>query len=150
MLGSRYTVGMYGELSVEELKEKLDRETLNNAGPREGFALLAVVCADEFAAAHIPGARHVAPADIGSWCTAHYESVKQIVICGKSRDHAQEVCTNLRQAGFRDVLPLRGDVRLWQETGYDVITRVDGLSGKAGNAPPIEEGECIDEGDRID
>jgi len=148
--GIAYHDGMFGELTVEELKQKLDRENHDNLHPISGFALLAVVNDEEFRHAHIPGAMQMRPADLES-CIGRYERDKQIVIYAENAEDSREKADELRQLGFRRVLPLIGDVHEWLRAGFTVISRRRGFrpapeqSAAIGDGAPIESGVPIDE-----
>jgi sulfur-carrier protein adenylyltransferase/sulfurtransferase len=89
----------------------------------EGVALIDVREAEEFAAGHLPGARHVpksyletrienAVADRG----AHV-----ILYCQSGNRSAWAARTLIEDLGYKNVSSMKGGITLWKDRGYDVV-----------------------------
>ncbi|QDT39080.1 rhodanese-like domain-containing protein [Stratiformator vulcanicus] len=101
------------ETDVPMIKQRLD------AG--ESFELVDVREESEYAAGHIPGARHlgkgVIERDIEE---AIPETLTEIVLyCGGGFRSAL-AADNLQKMGYTNVLSMDGGMRGWKEEGYDV------------------------------
>lgn len=77
--------------------------------------------ADEYAAGHLPKARHVPTADIAARAGefAKYKTRPVVVTC-KSGMRAGAACKALRAAGFTQVFKLKGGLAAWQQAGLPV------------------------------
>lgn len=139
---------MYNELSVAELKEKLERDVRDNISREAGFALLAVVPREEFEAVHIPGAIHVPRGELSS-CLKRYERDKQIVLYSTSAEAARAAADELREWAFGAVFPVIGDIHAWLRAGMVSISREPGFRDEPRQEVPIEEGAPIGGGQPI-
>ncbi len=83
--------------------------------------LLDVREAEEFAAGHLPRARHLPTADIAARAGefAKYKSRPVVVTC-KSGMRAGAACKALKAAGFTQVFKLKGGLAAWQQAGLPV------------------------------
>jgi rhodanese-related sulfurtransferase len=80
---------------------------------RNDFLLIDVRDAAEFAAYHIPGARHVPLAELTSDFVARNE---RIVVCSEGGIHAAQAWYLLRSLGFPAVYLLFGGLEEWKDT----------------------------------
>jgi rhodanese-related sulfurtransferase len=90
---------------------------------RSGTAplIVDVRTADEFAAAHIPGAIHISHTELGERVSEldAYKNKEIVVYCrsGRRAELAEAVLLN---AGFMGVRDLEGHMLQWEENGYPV------------------------------
>jgi rhodanese-related sulfurtransferase len=72
--------------------------------------------ATEYAAGHIPKARHIPVADIGKRLK-ELEKFKNrpIVVNCHSGNRAASACAVLKKNGFQEVFPLKGGILGWQQ-----------------------------------
>lgn len=75
----------------------------------------------EFAAGHIPNARHVPVATLKDRLQ-DLEKFKQrpVVVACASGSRAISACSLLRKSGFQEVFPLKGGMSGWQQAGLPV------------------------------
>jgi len=99
------------ELSVDEVKEKLDK--------REKFLLVDVREESEWAKDHLPGAIHVGKGIIERDIEERVPDVNTplVLYCGGGFRSAL-AADNLQKMGYKNVLSMDGGVRGWRETGF--------------------------------
>jgi molybdopterin/thiamine biosynthesis adenylyltransferase/rhodanese-related sulfurtransferase len=89
---------------------------------RNGAVLVDVRETDEFAAGHIPGARHVPRGHLESRIegTAPDRSQHLILYCASGNRSAYAARTLLEDLGYQRVESMRGGITLWKDLGYEV------------------------------
>jgi len=99
------------ELSVDEVKEKLDK--------REKFLLIDVREESEWAKDHLPGAIHVGKGIIERDIEERVPDVNTplVLYCGGGFRSAL-AADNLQEMGYKNVLSMDGGVRGWREKGF--------------------------------
>ena len=99
------------ELSVDEVKEKLDK--------REKFLLIDVREESEWAKGHLPGAIHVGKGIIERDIEERVPDVNTplVLYCGGGFRSAL-AADNLQEMGYKNVLSMDGGVRGWREKGF--------------------------------
>ena len=99
------------ELSVDEVKEKLDK--------REKFLLIDVREESEWAKDHLPGAIHVGKGIIERDIEERVPDVNTplVLYCGGGFRSAL-AADNLQKMGYTNVLSMDGGVRGWREKGF--------------------------------
>jgi rhodanese-related sulfurtransferase len=99
------------ELSVDEVKEKLDK--------REKFLLIDVREESEWAKDHLPGAIHVGKGIIERDIEERVPDVDTplVLYCGGGFRSAL-AADNLQKMGYKNVLSMDGGVRGWREKGF--------------------------------
>ena len=99
------------ELSVDEVKEKLDK--------REKFLLIDVREESEWAKGHLPGAIHVGKGIIERDIEERVPDVNTplVLYCGGGFRSAL-AADNLQKMGYTNVLSMDGGVRGWREKGF--------------------------------
>ena len=99
------------ELSVDEVKEKLDK--------REKFLLIDVREESEWAKEHLPGAIHVGKGIIERDIEERVPDVNTplVLYCGGGFRSAL-AADNLQKMGYKNVLSMDGGVRGWREKGF--------------------------------
>ena len=112
------------EIAPEEVRRLLDRPG------REGWEIVDVREADEFAAGHVPGARHVPRGFLEVRADLEHEkrdpwladrSRKLLLYCGGGNRSALAART-LQEMGFTQVLSLAEGWTGWTRRGYPVET----------------------------
>lgn len=75
----------------------------------------------DFAAGHVPNARHIPLADLAGRIgeLEKFKARPVLVTCAPG-NAAVKVCTTLKQAGFQEVLALRGGMSGWVEASLPV------------------------------
>jgi molybdopterin/thiamine biosynthesis adenylyltransferase len=87
-----------------------------------GVAIVDVRETEEFAAGHLPGARHVPR----SYLESRIEGVvpdrsqRVVVYCATGQRSALAANTLLRELGYDDVVSMNGGITLWKDRGYEV------------------------------
>lgn len=99
------------ELSVDEVKEKLDK--------REKFLLIDVREESEWAKDHLPGAIHVGKGIIERDIEDRVPDANTplVLYCGGGFRSAL-AADNLQKMGYKNVLSMDGGVRGWREKGF--------------------------------
>lgn len=75
----------------------------------------------EFAAGHLPKARHIPLRDLGKRVEelAKYKA-KPVIVTDKSGTRAAAACRLLKQSGFSNVYSLKGGLNAWQQASLPV------------------------------
>ena len=104
------TRGRIQEISVDEVKGKLDRQ--------EKFLLIDVREESEFAIDHLPGAVHLGKGVIERDIEARVPSqnAPMILYCGGGFRSAL-AADNLQKMGYSNVLSMAGGIRAWRDKG---------------------------------
>ena len=104
------TRGRIQEISVDEVKRKLDRQ--------EKFLLIDVREESEFAIDHLPGAVHLGKGIIERDIEAHVPSLNapMVLYCGGGFRSAL-AADNLQKMGYSNVLSMAGGIRGWRDKG---------------------------------
>jgi molybdopterin/thiamine biosynthesis adenylyltransferase/rhodanese-related sulfurtransferase len=87
-----------------------------------GVPIIDVREAEEYAIAHLPGARHVPRGYLESRIDAAVPDRKQRVIlyCATGQRSALAAHTLMEELGFEDVVSMTGGITLWKDRGYEV------------------------------
>jgi molybdopterin/thiamine biosynthesis adenylyltransferase/rhodanese-related sulfurtransferase len=87
-----------------------------------GVPIIDVREAEEYAVAHLPGAKHVPRGYLESRIDAAVPDRKQRVIlyCATGQRSALAAHTLKEELGFEDVASMTGGITLWKDRGYDV------------------------------
>jgi rhodanese-related sulfurtransferase len=96
----------------------LEATRLMNQGPS---LILDVRDAKEFAAGHLPRARHIPLGELAGRVgeLAKFKD-KPVIVTDKSGMRAASACRFLRNAGFNNVFLLKGGVAAWQQASLPV------------------------------
>src|SRR5947209_2017583 len=102
---------------IDEVEPAAAREQISN-----GAVLVDVRETDEFAASHIPGARHVPRSYLESRIegAAPDRSQHVILYCASGNRSAYAARTLIEDLGYQHVESMRGGITLWKDRGYDV------------------------------
>jgi len=105
------------------------REQVTEVDPSEvkplvgnGVPIIDVREGEEFAIAHLPGAKHVPRGYLESRIDNAVKDRKQRVIlyCATGQRSALAAHTLMTELGFEDVVSMTGGITLWKDRGYDV------------------------------
>src|SRR6202045_2372924 len=88
----------------------------------EGVAVVDVREADEFAAGHIPGARHVPRGYLESRIEGVVpdRSARVVLYCASGNRSAYAARTLEQDLGYENVESMTGGITLWKDRGYPV------------------------------
>src|ERR1700733_13632378 len=102
---------------IDEVDPAVVREQITN-----GAVLVDVRETDEFAAGHIPGARHVPRSNLESRIEGAVPDRSQHVIlyCASGQRSAYAARTLIDDLGYEHVESMRGGITLWKDRGYEV------------------------------
>ena len=100
------------EVDPSEVKELID----------EGVAIIDVRETEEFAAGHLPGARHVARSYLESRIEGVVpdRSTQIILYCASGNRSAYGTRTLVQEMGYEHVRSMTGGITLWKDRGYEV------------------------------
>jgi sulfur-carrier protein adenylyltransferase/sulfurtransferase len=100
------------EVDPSEVKELMD----------EGVAVVDVRESDEFAAGHLPGAKHVPRSYLESRIEAAVpdRSTQVILYCASGNRSAYGARTLSEELGYEHVRSMTGGITLWKDRGYEV------------------------------
>jgi molybdopterin/thiamine biosynthesis adenylyltransferase/rhodanese-related sulfurtransferase len=100
------------EVDPSEVKELMD----------EGVALVDVRESDEFAAGHLPGAKHVPRSYLESRIEAAVpdRATQVILYCASGNRSAYAARTLEQELGYEHVRSMTGGITLWKDRGYEV------------------------------
>lgn len=109
------------ELGADELKDKLQTDTLRNSDPREGFALVNVLSREDFEKEHIPGSINIPLLNIET-VEKKFDKGKEIVVycASESCPASEKAASKLEERGFRNVVDFRDGTDGWKKSGYQV------------------------------
>jgi molybdopterin/thiamine biosynthesis adenylyltransferase/rhodanese-related sulfurtransferase len=105
------------------------REQITEVDPSEvkplvgnGVPIIDVREGEEFAIAHLPGAKHVPRGYLESRIDNAVRDRKQRVIlyCATGQRSALAAHTLMTELGFEDVVSMKGGITLWKDRGYEV------------------------------
>jgi rhodanese-related sulfurtransferase len=111
---------------VESVKPRIREVTINDVAPRiiraERFHLIDVREESEWAAGHLPGARHLGKGIIERDIeTVIPDTGAEIILyCGGGYRSAL-AADNLRQMGYTNVYSMEGGFRAWKEAGLEIV-----------------------------
>src|SRR5437868_9706953 len=102
---------------IDEIEPSLVREQISN-----GAVVVDVREVDEFAAGHIPGAKHVPKSYIETRIEGAAPDRTQhvIVYCQSGNRSAYAARTLTEDLGYEHVESMRGGITLWKDLGYEV------------------------------
>src|SRR6202451_797388 len=102
---------------IAEIDPGVVREQITN-----GAALVDVRETDEFAAGHIPGAKHVPRSSLESRIEGAVPDRAQHVIlyCASGNRSAYAARTLIEDLGYENVESMTGGITLWKDRGYEV------------------------------
>jgi molybdopterin/thiamine biosynthesis adenylyltransferase/rhodanese-related sulfurtransferase len=103
---------------IEEVDPSEARELIG-----EGVVLVDVREADEFAAGHLPGAKHVPRSYLESRIEGAVpdRSAHVILYCQSGNRSAYAARTLVNELGYEHVRSLTGGITLWKDRGYEVV-----------------------------
>jgi rhodanese-related sulfurtransferase len=88
---------------------------------RRDAIVLDVRDAEEYAAGHIPNARHVPVADVEKrWKELEKLKQRPVIVSCRSGNRAAAAAAVLRKNGFAEVFPLKGGMQGWQQANMPV------------------------------
>jgi rhodanese-related sulfurtransferase len=100
-------------ISQEKLLERIDSD--------EEILILDVRTRREFDGGHVPGAKLIPHTEVMSRIDEIVEFLdKPVVVYCEAGGRARMAETQLREAGFTDLLHLAGDMRAWRANGHPV------------------------------
>src|SRR5437764_1266381 len=101
------------EVDPSEVKELVD----------EGVAIVDVRETDEFAAGHLPGAKHVPRSYLESRIEGVVpdRSTQVILYCQSGNRSAWATRTLVEELGYEHVRSMTGGITLWKDRGYEVV-----------------------------
>jgi len=102
---------------IHEVEPAQVREQMNN-----GAVVVDVRETDEFAAGHIPGAKHVPRSYLESRIAGAVPDQSQhlILYCASGNRSAYAARTLMEDLGYENVESMRGGITLWKDLGYEV------------------------------
>ncbi len=105
---------------IRENVQEIDPSEVNEL-LHEGAVIVDVRETDEFAAGHLPGARHVSRSYLESRIegSAPDRSQRVILYCASGQRSALAAAT-LTELGYEDVVNMTGGYTLWKDRGYEV------------------------------
>jgi molybdopterin/thiamine biosynthesis adenylyltransferase/rhodanese-related sulfurtransferase len=106
---------------VKSQIEEVDPSEVNELMD-EGVAVVDVRESEEFAAGHLPGARHVPRSYLESRIEAAVpdRSTPVIVYCASGNRSAYAARTLAQELGYENVRSMTGGITLWKDRGYEV------------------------------
>jgi rhodanese-related sulfurtransferase len=117
----RMTINGYDTMTLEALKERLDRADPDNTDPVEGFALVNVLAAEYFEKEHIPGSINI-PAGNEDEFAKRFAADKEIIVYCASTDcdASPKVAKRLTERGFTEVHDFEAGMKAWKDANYSV------------------------------
>ncbi len=109
---------------IKRIREQIQEVDPSDVKPLvgNGVPIIDVREAEEYAVAHLPGAKHVPRGYLESRIDAAVPDRKQRVIlyCATGQRSALAAHTLMEDLGFEDVVSMTGGITLWKDRGYDV------------------------------
>jgi rhodanese-related sulfurtransferase len=108
--------GVIFQTHARELAKRIHR-------PFPAYCVLDVRPRHEFAAGHIPGARHASPDELAEGLPAGTEASTEFFVVGAGPEDAaiRPASQALRAAGARRVVEFGGGMSEWRAYGFDVL-----------------------------
>jgi sulfur-carrier protein adenylyltransferase/sulfurtransferase len=111
---------------IKRIREQITEVDPSDVKPLvgNGVPIIDVREAEEYAVAHLPGAKSVPRGYLESRIDAAVPDRKQRVIlyCASGQRSALAAHTLVNELGFEDVASMTGGIALWKDRGYDVDT----------------------------
>jgi sulfur-carrier protein adenylyltransferase/sulfurtransferase len=111
---------------IKRIREQITEVDPSDVKPLvgNGVPIIDVREAEEYAVAHLPGAKSVPRGYLESRIDAAVPDRKQRVIlyCASGQRSALAAHTLMNELGFEDVASMTGGIALWKDRGYDVDT----------------------------
>jgi len=111
---------------IKRIREQVPEVDPSDVKPLvgNGVPIIDVREAEEYAVAHLPGAKHVPRGYLESRIDAAVPDRKQRVIlyCATGQRSALAAHTLKTELGFEDVVSMTGGITLWKDRGYEVET----------------------------
>src|SRR3954452_10942262 len=108
---------------IKRIREQVEEVDPSEVKPLvgNGVPIIDVREGEEFAAGHLPGAKHVPRGYLESRIDNAVPDRKQRVVlyCASGQRSALAAST-LQDLGFEDVVSMKGGITLWKDRGYDV------------------------------
>jgi len=109
---------------IKRIREQVEEVDPSEVKPLvgNGVPIIDVREGEEFAIAHLPGAKHVPRGYLESRIDSAVRDRKQRVIlyCATGQRSALAAHTLMTELGFEDVVSMKGGITLWKDRGYDV------------------------------
>jgi sulfur-carrier protein adenylyltransferase/sulfurtransferase len=109
---------------IKRIREQVQEVDPSDVKPLvgNGVPIIDVREAEEYAVAHLPGAKHVARGYLESRIDTAVPDRKQRVIlyCATGQRSALAAHTLKTELGFEDVVSMTGGITLWKDRGYEV------------------------------
>src|SRR5204863_8224224 len=109
---------------IKRIREQIEEVDPSEVKPLvgNGVPIIDVREAEEYAVAHLPGARSVPRGYLESRIDSAVSDRKQRVIlyCASGQRSALAAHTLMNELGFEDVVSMTGGITLWKDRGYDV------------------------------
>jgi sulfur-carrier protein adenylyltransferase/sulfurtransferase len=111
---------------IKRIREQVTEVDPSDVKPlvRNGVPIIDVREAEEYAVAHLPGAKSVPRGYLESRIDNAVSDRKQRVIlyCASGQRSALAAHTLMNELGFEDVVSMTGGITLWKDRGYEVET----------------------------
>src|SRR3954449_10702014 len=109
---------------IRQIKSEIDEVDPSDVKPliNNGVAIVDVRENDEFAAGHLPGAKHVPRGYLESRIegVAPDRSQRVVLYCASGNRSALAARTLIRELGYENVESMTGGITLWKDRGYEV------------------------------
>jgi len=109
---------------IKRIREQVQEVDPSDVRPLvgNGVPIIDVREAEEYAVAHLPGAKHVPRGYLESRIDAAVPDRKQRVIlyCASGQRSALAAHTLMTELGFEDVVSMTGGITLWKDRGYEI------------------------------
>src|SRR3954447_22571720 len=110
---------------IRQIKSEIDEVDPSDVKPliNNGVAIVDVRENDEFAAGHLPGAKHVPRGYLEQRIegVAPDRSQRVILYCASGNRSALAAHTLMKDLGYESVESMTGGYTLWKDRGYDVV-----------------------------
>jgi len=106
-------------LKAKELKEKLDKDRIDNSEKKDGVALVNVLSQEEFMKKHIPNSINIPKGQEAQFEQRFDKDKKIVVYCASTDCNASDaVLERLEGMGFSNVKDFVAGTEGWKQAGY--------------------------------